>query len=73
MQAKNWGIRKLDGQNQYELEEGILFSEQCFTKLVAPNERFQRAETSEEILNLAILVDALGWTNDRGGNHLQRV
>ena len=43
-----------------------LFYEQRFTELVAADERFDRAKTVEEVLDFAVLIDALR------GNQLSR-
>lgn len=39
--------------------------EESLAQLIAPNEGFRRAVATEQILNLAILINLLGRANDR--------
>jgi hypothetical protein len=50
-----------------------LLDEESFAKLVASDKRFRRAVPGEEILDFAVLIDALRWAKDRTGNHLQAI
>jgi hypothetical protein len=58
------------GLGEAELQGGLL-DEQGFAELVAADEGFHGAVAGKEVLNFAILIDALHVDEDRAGNHLQ--
>src|SRR5260370_40100950 len=48
-----------------------LLDEECFAQLVAADERFHRSIADKEVLDLAVLINLLRRTDDRGRDHLQ--
>ena len=51
----------------------FLLDEKSFSKLIPAHERFHRAESAEQVLYFAVLVDLLRGTQNGRGNNLQRV
>src|SRR5580658_4696252 len=50
-----------------------LLDEERFAKLISAHERLHSAESTEEVLDFAVLVDLLGGTQYGRRNNLQRV
>ena len=50
-----------------------LLNEQRFAQLVATDERFDGTKAVKKILNFAVLVNALRWTERFGTDHLQGI